>query len=256
MKPCLWRRPLELGAAGLLVLATVAGVAEDPPTQAPPAIQPTPVKLPPPGPRPNAGGASARPRVRTGTNSAANFVATNSSVAVVRTNTGSGRAAVVPDRFQRANVEEFDQLRARPDAVVVDVRTAEEFAQGHLPKAGLVDIKSVDFMATIAGLDRSKLYLVNCAAGARSVRACQNFAALGFTNVVNLDGGFNAWLKAKPNVVSVEPAVALPQSPQPNMEKSGTAKTPPPAQPASTNKHPVFNAPLIIKKPTPKKVAQ
>lgn len=265
MKRFGWGGPLvSASAAGLLLGALISTAADsapaDPASATAQAITPTPVNLPPPGPRPG-GGANGvtttigRPRIIAVTNGEARFTPTNTSppriVAPV-----TPKALPPGDRFRRANVDEFDQLRADPNAVVVDVRTADEFATGHLPKAGLLDVKSADFMATVAGLDRSKMYLVNCAAGVRSVRACQNFAALGFTNVVNLDGGFTAWLKAKPNVVSVEPAVALPKALTPNMEQSGTAATPPPAKPGSTNKNPVFNAPYIIKKPAPSPTAK
>jgi len=159
------------------------------------------------------------------------------------------RPVVLPDRFQRLGVAEFEKLRARPDAVVVDVRTAAEFAEGHLPKAGFVDVKTEGFLGTIAGLDRSKLYLVNCAAGGRSARACLNFAALGFTNVVNLEGGFNAWKKEHPDLVSREGAVELPKSPTPNMRQSGTASVPPPPRQAPTSL-PALESPVIINRTT------
>lgn len=146
-----------------------------------------------------------------------------------------------PD-FKRATVAEFDELRARPDAVVLDVRTHEEFNAGHIPKAGLLDIKSPDFMQSLGSLDRSKLYLVNCAVGGRSSRACQNLAALGFTNVVNLEGGFKAWEKVNASTISKDPPTELPK-----------AKVPSPRENSATPKQrPAFKSPATVRQ-TPSK---
>ncbi len=225
------------GIAGVALVSLLVGaVAADTKTAAGPMVQPTVVKLPPPGTRP------APPTLPPATNGAA----------VAHANPAPTRAVPAGARFKHATVAEFEQLRTRPDAVVVDVRTAEEFSEGHIPQAALADIGQREFLAAIAGLDRSRLYLVNCAAGTRSARACQNFTALGFTNVVNLDGGFNEWKRANPTLISKEPAAPLPKSKTPNMTRSGTGTTPPPARPASTNPNPVFKGPILIKQ-TPTK---
>ncbi len=135
-----------------------------------------------------------------------------------------GSAAI--SAFKRADVAEFDRLRGQSNAVVLDVRTPEEFAAGHLPGAGLLDIKGTNFLSALNNLDRSKLYLVNCAAGGRSSRACQNLSTLGFSNVVNLEGGFTAWKKAKPDAISYAPAEQLPQASKRTMHLHGAPGTP------------------------------
>ena len=121
---------------------------------------------------------------------------------------------------------EFDRLRGQSNAVILDVRAPEEFAAGHLPGAGLLDIRATNFLSSLNNLDRSKLYLVNCAAGGRSSRACQNLSSLGFSNVVNLEGGFTAWKKAKPNAISYAPAVGIPQASKRTMQLHGAPGTP------------------------------
>jgi len=146
-----------------------------------------------------------------------------------------------PD-FKRANVAEFDELRARPNAVVLDVRTPEEFNAGHIPKAGLLDIKSPDFLQSLGSLDRSKLYLVNCAVGGRSSRACQNLTALGFTNVVNLEGGFKAWEKVNASTISKDPPAELPKAKPPTPPESGT----------TPKQRPAFKSPATVRQ-TPSK---
>ena len=80
--------------------------------------------------------------------------------------------------------------------VVVDVREAEDYEKGHIPGATNIDINSTQFTEKVSGLDKGKTYLVNCAVGMRSARACQKMAALGFTNLVDLAPGFEGWKKA------------------------------------------------------------
>lgn len=79
---------------------------------------------------------------------------------------------------------------------VIDVRTPEEFAEGHLKGAQNVDIASPDFAKNLAKLDPSKTYLVHCAAGGRSTRSLSVLEKLGFKSIIHLDGGLNSWKKA------------------------------------------------------------
>lgn len=105
-------------------------------------------------------------------------------------------AATPPKLTRDVKAAQFDQLRASTNAVILDVRTAEEFAEEHLSEAILLDYLSSDFSEKVAKLDKSKLYLVHCAVGGRSARACTKMEALGFTNLVNLEGGLNGWKEA------------------------------------------------------------
>jgi rhodanese-related sulfurtransferase len=105
-------------------------------------------------------------------------------------------APAAPAAPRNVSPAEFDKLRGGTNTVVLDVRTPAEFAEGHLPDAKLLDYRSANFAAEVAKLDKSKTYLVHCAAGGRSARACTKMISLGFTNVVNLDGGLGAWTDA------------------------------------------------------------
>jgi rhodanese-related sulfurtransferase len=93
-------------------------------------------------------------------------------------------------------VEEFDKLRANKTNIVLDVRTPAEFKAGHIPGATNVDYNSPDFAQKIAALDKDKTYLVHCAAGSRSARACKKLEALGFQRLYDLHPGFNGWQAA------------------------------------------------------------
>ncbi|MGE3311790.1 MAG: rhodanese-like domain-containing protein [Limisphaerales bacterium] len=87
-------------------------------------------------------------------------------------------------------------LDTRKDVVVLDVRTPEEFAGGHIAGARNLDFNAPEFRDQLSQLDRGTTYLVHCAAGGRSTRSLARFKDLGFKSVVHLDGGLNGWVQA------------------------------------------------------------
>jgi len=99
-------------------------------------------------------------------------------------------------KVRNVGVAEFEKLRVDKKNVVLDVRTSPEFAAGHIPGATNLDVNSADFEQKVAGLDKSKSYLVHCGAGVRSARACDKMSKLDFSKLYNLEGGFKAWEKA------------------------------------------------------------
>jgi len=98
--------------------------------------------------------------------------------------------------YKDLSVDEFARLASDKQNVILDVRTPGEFAAGHIPGAVNLDYNAPDFQAKAAALDKSKTYLVHCAVGGRSVRACEKLSHLDFPNLYNLPGGFKAWAKA------------------------------------------------------------
>jgi rhodanese-related sulfurtransferase len=86
------------------------------------------------------------------------------------------------------------QLAADEKAVILDVRTEEEWAEGIIPGAILNDIyKGQGFIDAVEELDKSKNYYVYCKAGSRSAQACQIMNEMGFEHTFNLEGGFMNW---------------------------------------------------------------
>ena len=85
---------------------------------------------------------------------------------------------------------------APADLVVLDVRTPEEFAEGHLPDAILVDFYSDDFAAQLGELDPDKPYLLYCRSGNRSGQTIPILEGLGFGDVADIDGGILSWAEA------------------------------------------------------------
>lgn len=96
------------------------------------------------------------------------------------------------------DVNQAADIHQSPPAelVVLDVRTPEEFAAGHLEGAIMIDFYSPDFATDIAELDRDVPYLLYCRSGNRSSQARALMADLGFSDVADLDGGIQAWAAA------------------------------------------------------------
>jgi rhodanese-related sulfurtransferase len=77
-------------------------------------------------------------------------------------------------------------------AVIIDVRTPEEFAAGHLDGAMLIDIKNPSFDAEIARLDAAASYIVYCRSGNRSAQAADRMREIGIENITDLGSLENA----------------------------------------------------------------
>ncbi len=84
--------------------------------------------------------------------------------------------------------------QADKNAVIIDVRTPEEYSSGIIPTALNKDIyKGQGFIYLLEELDKTKAYYVYCHAGSRSAKACQIMQQLGFSNTYNLMGGISEW---------------------------------------------------------------
>lgn len=90
---------------------------------------------------------------------------------------------------ENVSADQFLTAAAAPGAVVVDVRTPAEFADGHVEGAINVNVESADFATQIAALPKDTKYAVYCRTGRRSAVATEQMAAAGFTSLVNLEGG-------------------------------------------------------------------
>jgi rhodanese-related sulfurtransferase len=93
------------------------------------------------------------------------------------------------DAVSTVGATEFVTAMSEPGTVIVDVRTAAEFAAGHVDGAVNIDVESGSFATEIATLPTDTTYAVYCRSGRRSAIAADQMAEAGFTSVVNLDGG-------------------------------------------------------------------
>jgi rhodanese-related sulfurtransferase len=89
--------------------------------------------------------------------------------------------------------QEFASKVAEPGVIVLDVRTAAEFAEGHLENAINIDVEGGQFDAGIAQLDKTKTYAVYCRSGRRSGNAVEKMSSAGFTSLFNLNAGIIDW---------------------------------------------------------------
>ena len=80
-----------------------------------------------------------------------------------------------------------------PDFVILDVRTAGEFAQGHIENAVNIDKNSETFREELNKLDKYNAYLVYCQMGSRSKGAVAVMQELGFMQAYNMQGGITQW---------------------------------------------------------------
>lgn len=95
---------------------------------------------------------------------------------------------------QELTVAGFEKAIVQPGAQVLDVRTAGEYAEGHLQHALQADwTESHEFSRRVAALDPAKPVYIYCLSGGRSTAAQQWMLSHGFKEVYNLRGGINAW---------------------------------------------------------------
>ncbi len=105
------------------------------------------------------------------------------------------------DPVKHVKADEAAKIIADGKTAVIDVRTPDEFKEGHIKGAKNIDIMSKDFEAQLGKLDKTQPTLVHCQAGGRSTRALPIFEKLGFKNLIHLDDGFGGWEAAGKPVV-------------------------------------------------------
>lgn len=76
---------------------------------------------------------------------------------------------------------------------IIDVRTPNEFENGHIENAVNIDFKAADFIENISALNKNKTLLIYCRSGNRSGKAAKIMDSLGFTKIYDLEGGFMNW---------------------------------------------------------------
>jgi len=98
--------------------------------------------------------------------------------------------------FKNVDVATANKMIANnKELVILDVRTPQETALGTIPNAIIIDYKASDFDEKISILKKTTPYLVYCRSGGRSAGASTKMINAGFTNVTNMEGGYNAWSK-------------------------------------------------------------
>jgi len=86
-----------------------------------------------------------------------------------------------------------EKITATPNAQIIDVRTPQEFASGHLDNAVNIDWLGDNFLANAEKLDKTKPVFVYCKTSNRSPQAAKKLEELGFTTIYNMQGGLLKW---------------------------------------------------------------
>jgi rhodanese-related sulfurtransferase len=103
---------------------------------------------------------------------------------------------------KKLDPQNFDKkLKESKEAILIDVRTPGEFAQGHLVNALSIDIYANDFKSRVAKLDKTKPVFVYCKAGSRSGSAVDIMEDMGFKEIYDLSGGIISWQEANKPIV-------------------------------------------------------
>ena len=103
--------------------------------------------------------------------------------------------------YSTVNVDEFQELIADANVQLLDVRTRDEFDEGHIAGAIMVDVNESNFVEqAMAVLDKQRPVAVYCRSGRRSARAASQLTEQGYT-VTNLGGGVMAWQDAGKTLV-------------------------------------------------------
>lgn len=96
--------------------------------------------------------------------------------------------------YNRLAVEDFQAAVQQPPVALIDVRTPEEFEEGHIPGAANIDyLNTENFRASFDCYDRETPIYVYCKLGGRSKKAAQILLDMGFKEVNDLKGGYMTW---------------------------------------------------------------
>jgi rhodanese-related sulfurtransferase len=94
--------------------------------------------------------------------------------------------------YRNISSDEAKKLIDNKEVVVLDVRTPEEYQDGHIPNALLVPLQELE--NKLNDLDKNEPYLVVCRSGSRSTKASEILTSNSFTNIYNMTGGMNSWV--------------------------------------------------------------
>jgi len=96
----------------------------------------------------------------------------------------------------QTTIDAFKMALAKVDkAQLVDVRTPQEYTQGHLEGALNINFNDPTFEQSIDQLDKSQPVFIYCQSGGRSGRAYKKMKNMGFSTVYDMKGGYGSWSK-------------------------------------------------------------
>lgn len=106
-----------------------------------------------------------------------------------------GAPKLSPDKFEK-------EANKKKNHIILDIRTPEEVAEGHIEGAQFADFLGEHFEEDLSKLNKKRTYYVYCRSAKRTIPATEKMKALGFKKVYMLEGGLNNWMEAGKPVVS------------------------------------------------------
>ena len=98
---------------------------------------------------------------------------------------------------QLVSPKEMQELLNNEEVQLIDVRTPAEYKDGYVADAININFYDVTFAQDVAKLDKSKPVYVYCKRGGRSAKAASKLRTMGFIEVFDMKGGFDAWKSHK-----------------------------------------------------------
>lgn len=96
--------------------------------------------------------------------------------------------------FSSVSAEQFKSEVEDKEAIILDIRTPEEFAKGRIARSTNIDYYKSDFKEKLDNLDKDLPYKIYCNSGNRSSKTLEIMKDLGFWDVTELAGGIQAWM--------------------------------------------------------------
>ena len=110
--------------------------------------------------------------------------------------TVQGPGVATPASPERVDAVGFSEVVASPGVQIIDVRSPQEFAEGHIEGAVNYNVEGPDFLNQIAGLDPAGTYAVYCRCGNRSQVAVAEMSNAGINGIYELESGTTGWSQA------------------------------------------------------------
>ncbi|WP_100333692.1 rhodanese-like domain-containing protein [Bacillus alkalisoli] len=93
--------------------------------------------------------------------------------------------------YSEVTIEEAYEIYKNKEMVILDVRTPQEYNEGHIPGSILIPLQELE--SRLGELDKNEKYLIVCRSGNRSAQASELLVANGFKNISHMQGGMLEW---------------------------------------------------------------
>lgn len=106
---------------------------------------------------------------------------------------GTTSDQIIKDITPKEAYDLIKKNKDNKDFIIIDVRTPEEYKEGHIKNAKLIDFNAGEFDKEVEKLDKGKKYLIYCRIANRSGEAATQMMEKGFKEVYNMEGGIVQW---------------------------------------------------------------